>query len=71
MMRRLALFIHRITLTKRTREVRSALLVRESNTQLLMYSLDMYIIESVDSISRDGPDIAIYVIHYKNINNSE
>ena len=60
MMRRLALFIHRITLAKRTREVQSALLVRESNTQLLMYSLDMYII---DSISRDGPDIAIYVIH--------
>ena len=29
------------------------------------------IIESVDSISRDGPDIAIYVIHYKNLNNSE
>ena len=29
------------------------------------------IIELVDSISRDGPDIAIYVIHYKNINNSE
>ena len=30
------------------------------------------IIESVDSISRDGPDIAIlYVMHYKNLNNSE
>ena len=31
----------------------------------------LLIIESVDSISRDGPDIAIYVIHYKNENNSE
>ena len=31
----------------------------------------LLIIESVDSISRDGPDIAIYVIHYKNLNNSE
>ena len=31
------------------------------------------IMESVDSeaISRDGPDIAIYIIHYKDINNSE
>ena len=27
--------------------------------------------KSVDSISRDDPDIAIYVIHYKNFNNSE
>ena len=40
---------------------------------LLIESTDsmIYIIESVDSISRDGPDIAIYVIHYKYINNSE
>ena len=40
---RLALFIHRITSAKRTREVRLALLVGESSTQLLMYSLDMYV----------------------------
>ena len=33
---RLALFIHRITSAKRMREVRPALLVRESSTQLLM-----------------------------------
>jgi hypothetical protein len=36
---RLAIFIHRITSAKRTREVRPAvgLLVRESSTQLLIY----------------------------------
>ena len=28
------------------------------------------IIESVDSISRDGPDAPIYVIHYKSLKNS-
>ena len=28
------------------------------------------IIESVDSISRDGPDTPIHVIHYKKPNNS-
>ena len=28
------------------------------------------IIESVDSISRDGPDTSIYVIHYKSPKNS-
>ena len=27
--------------------------------------LDKFIIESVDSISRDGPDMPIYVIHNK------
>ena len=26
--------------------------------------------DSVDSISRDGPDSAIYIVHYKNLNNS-
>ena len=40
---RLALFIHRITSAKRTCEVRPALLIRESSTQLLMYSLDMFV----------------------------
>ena len=30
-----------------------------------------FIIESVDSISRDGPDTPIYIIHYKKRNNSE
>ena len=30
----------------------------------------MLIIESVDSISRDGPDTPIYVIHYKMTDNS-
>ena len=33
--------------------------------------LSMAIIESVDSISRDGPDTPIYIIHYKKRNNSE
>ena len=36
---RLALFIHRITSAKRTREVRPAVLCRESSAQLIMYSL--------------------------------
>ena len=31
----------------------------------------IHIIESVDSISRDGPDTPIYIIHYKKRNNSE
>ena len=47
---RLALFIHRITSAKRTREVRPALLVGESSTQLLMYSLDMYVRLIYDSV---------------------
>ena len=33
--------------------------------------LQTIIIESVDSISRDGPDMYIYVIHYKIPNISE
>ena len=37
---RLALFIDRITSAKRTREVRPAVLRRESSAQLIMYSLD-------------------------------
>ena len=37
---KLALFIHGIMSAKRTREVRPAVLVGESSTQLLMYSLD-------------------------------
>ena len=37
---RLALFIHGITSAKRTREVRSAVLRRESSAQLIMYLLD-------------------------------
>ena len=37
---RLALFIHGITSAKRTREVRPAVLHRESSAQLIMYSLD-------------------------------
>ena len=37
---RLALFIHKITSAKKTREVRPAILVRESSTQLIMYLLD-------------------------------
>ena len=37
---RLALFIHGITSAKRTHDVWPAALVRESSTQLLMYSLD-------------------------------
>ena len=34
------LFIHGITSAKRTHEVRPAVLIRESSTQLLIYSLD-------------------------------
>ena len=30
-----------------------------------------FVIESVDSISRDGPDTLIYIIHYKKRNNSK
>ena len=37
---RIALFIHEITSAKRTHEVQPALFVRESSTQLVMYSLD-------------------------------
>ena len=33
--------------------------------------LIIIIIESVDSISRDGPDTPTYIIHYKKRNNSE
>ena len=36
----LALFIHGTTSAKRMREVRPVVLHRESNTQLVMYSLD-------------------------------
>ena len=32
---------------------------------------NQFIIESIDSISRDGPDTPIYIIHYKKRNNSE
>ena len=41
MMLYIALFIHGIMSSKRTREVRPAVLVGESSTQLLMYSLDI------------------------------
>ena len=34
-------------------------------------TMDNIIIESVDSISRDGPDTPIYVIQYKKPNNSD
>ena len=37
----------------------------------VQYRTCIYTCVPVDSISRDGPDIAIYVIHYKNLNNSE
>ena len=36
----LVLFIHGITSAKRMREVRPAVLIRESSTQLVMYLLD-------------------------------
>ena len=44
-----------------------------SRTQLLLPSAIIHtvIIESVDSISRDGPDTPINIIHYKKRNNSE
>ena len=40
----------------------------------MLFTVEAYygiIIESVDSISRDGPDTPIYIIHYKKQNNSE
>ena len=30
---------------------------------ILLYCMSCFIIESVDSISRDGPDTPIYIIH--------
>ena len=43
-----------------------------------VYCMDLHVTtcifiirESVDSISRDGPDMPIYIIHYKKRNNSE
>ena len=36
-----------------------------------LFSIQCRIIESVDSISRDGPDTPLYVIHYKKRNDSE
>ena len=30
-----------------------------------------HIMESVDSVGRDGPDMVIYVVHYKRLNVSE
>ena len=39
---RLALFIHGITSAKKMRKVWPVVLVRESSTQLVMYSLDIY-----------------------------
>ena len=42
--------------------------------RMLLYVVPIYqivIIESVDSISRDGPDTPIYIIHDKKRNNSE
>ena len=35
----------------------------------ILYVGGVLIIESVDSISRDGPDTPIYIIHYKKQNN--
>ena len=42
----------------------------DENFQIFI-ELMYIIIESVDSISRDGPDTPIYIIHYKKRNNSE
>ena len=38
--------------------------------EMLHRAQNTYIIESVDSISRDGPDTPIYVIQYKKLKNS-
>ena len=60
---RLALFIHRITSTKRTREVLLAELVRESSTQLIMYSLDTDF--QVSERLHEGPEFSDnYLIDY-------
>ena len=70
---RLALFIHGITSAKRTREVRPAVLVRESSTQLVMYSLDtcmhqiLYIYTDFQASERlhGGPEFSgNYLIDY-------
>ena len=42
----------------------------KSKHDSMMDNARVYIIESVDSISRDGPDTPIYTIHYKKLNNS-
>ena len=41
------------------------------STLKIIIIIMLLIIESVDSISRDGPDTPIYIIHYKKRNNSE
>ena len=45
------------------------IILLKSATRIMCVSI--IIIESVDSISRDGPDTPIYIIHYKKRNNSE
>ena len=72
---RLALFIHGITSAKRTREVRPAVLVRESSTQLVnMHKiLYIYINFQVSERLHGGPEFSLYylidytigfIIHY-------
>ena len=51
---RLALFIHGITSATRTHEVRPAVLVRESSSQLIMHSLNTCIIIIIDFKSQKG-----------------
>ena len=40
-------------------------------THTMVSNIGVDIIESVDSISRDGPDTPIYAIHYKKPKNSD
>ena len=62
---RLALFIHKITSAKRTREVRPALLVGESSTQLLMYSLGMYVSQyMILSIFRSQKQCSVKALNF-------
>ena len=44
--------------------------IRDRTTILSQICDTDFIIESVDSISRDGPDTPIYVIQYKKLKNS-
>ena len=63
---RLALFIHGIMSAKRTREVRPAVLVRESSTQLLIYSLDTGVRHSTSLVPRPlkglGTRLTLYIL---------
>ena len=47
--------------------------MHEAGKHLMLHTLEIIIVELVDSISKDGPDIHIhaYAIHHNKPNNSE